>query len=387
MARRNPKTALHHRDNPHGGAYRGSPIPGHDTDVVEKRFKRAGERRAEKERQRQLAKERYERDAARVEAERARQKAQMEAKMAREVRWNRIDEWHRFLDEGHAALDFGDADPALRGFFDHHYRTRRPVLFAAGHFEPVPLMAITPQLLAHQWGNVPVEVQVNRDDPSRYEIEGASHKAMMPFQDFLLKALPYRPNNAYMTANNTAANRELMQCMRPYLEPLPGVLTGDPTQGFLWIGRGSFTPIHHDLTNNLMFQLVGTKIVRLFPPGSHRLLDNQRHVYSRHTAISDFQARALGLDYMEAVLRPGEALFIPIGWWHSVQALTEQPRVTLTPARYISMGLGGMQWNLPVYDEAPAQPDFDLGPDDLNVTYTSFMFPWDNHSWHGPFPA
>jgi hypothetical protein len=380
--------------NPHGAAYRGGPIPGHDKDVAEKRFKRAGERRAEKERQRQYAKERYAREAAEVQRRADQRRAEMEAAMAREARWHRIDAWHAQLDAGHAALDFGNADPALRPFFDHHYRARRPVVFAAGHFEQPPAMLWTFDALMRHWGEVKVEVQNRREDPTTYEIGSHTHKAQAKFGEFLSAALRGQHNRVYMTANNAGANRELLHLMRHHLSPLPGVLTGEPTQGFLWMGRGSFTPIHHDLTNNLMFQLVGTKRVTLYPPQMHRLLMNERHVYSKYPRMDAATARFNRVQHEEVILRPGEALFIPVGWWHMVEALVAPVKIEPVPmamAGYQARMAQVMQsnnvfWHEPDdYSELP--PTTDYGPDSLNVTYSSFMFPWDNHSWHAPFPA
>ena len=303
----------------------------------------------------------------------------------KKARWTRIDEWHRLLDEGHAALDFlppgGNVPSAeIRPFFEHHYRARRPIVFARGHFDRPALSGATFEYLAARWGAVPVEVQGHRDDPSRYEIEGASHKYTCSFDAFL-DALVRGTNNAYyMTANNAGANHELLRVLSPYLAPLPNLLTGSPTQGFLWVGRGSFTPIHHDLTNNLLFQLVGTKRITLYPPDMHRKLDNHQHVYTRLSAVPANLAQQLAIDHEEIILRPGEALFIPVGWWHMVEAMVEKTLV-ITEIAWRSRNPSEVMF-------APITPPaLDYGPGELNITYTSTMFPWDNHSWHTSFPG
>ena len=115
-----------------------------------------------------------------------------------------------------------------------------------------------------------------------------------------------------------------------------------------WLGpSGTYTPLHCDAAHNVLAQVVGVKRVRLLPPGA------APHVYaappplqntsllpraalrqhgrsgggSDASAVSDAAAafpllRQCPLPLQEVVLAPGDALFIPRGWWHEVEALT-----------------------------------------------------------------
>jgi ribosomal protein L16 Arg81 hydroxylase len=103
-----------------------------------------------------------------------------------------------------------------------------------------------------------------------------------------------------------------------------------------WIGpAGSFTPLHHDLTNNFLCQLVGRKHVKLVPPSETPKLYNDRHVFS---AVGDLDAAdlasrfplAASARFYDLVLQPGEILFIPVGWWHQVRALDFSVSMTCT---------------------------------------------------------
>jgi ribosomal protein L16 Arg81 hydroxylase len=104
----------------------------------------------------------------------------------------------------------------------------------------------------------------------------------------------------------------------------------------MWIGpKGTFTPLHHDLTNNLLLQLVGRKVVLMAAPGETPKLYNDHHVYSR---IRDLTAPDVlkhypkldGVRVHRVLLSPGDALFIPLGWWHQVRALDFSITITHT---------------------------------------------------------
>jgi len=98
----------------------------------------------------------------------------------------------------------------------------------------------------------------------------------------------------------------------------------------LWLcgPRGSESPAHHDPFHNLLCQVVGRKTVLLFPPSCGDDLYPALGTTQKNTSLVDFQApdsdllakyprvaaaRRLGT---EAMLEPGDALFIPRGHWH-----------------------------------------------------------------------
>ncbi len=97
-----------------------------------------------------------------------------------------------------------------------------------------------------------------------------------------------------------------------------------------WTG-GNHHPLHHDLTNNFMAQIVGRKRIRLISPWHLPLVYNDYHCFSAidldawdPSTYPDFQQ----VRVEEVVLEPGELLFLPVGWWHHVTGL--DPSVTLT---------------------------------------------------------
>ena len=102
-----------------------------------------------------------------------------------------------------------------------------------------------------------------------------------------------------------------------YFDPSPGRAA---RCGALWFGpAGTVSALHHDTSNILLCQIFGRKRVRLYPPDEPRLLAAARGVYSDLDPERD--AAGLAGRGLDVVLAPGEALFLPVGWWHHVRAL------------------------------------------------------------------
>lgn len=91
--------------------------------------------------------------------------------------------------------------------------------------------------------------------------------------------------------------------------------------GFLWFGpKGTLTPFHHDLTNNLLVQIFGRKRVKLVPSWEVRRMKNAIHCFSDRSPAEWEQGGDLP-PLLECTIGPGDALFLPIGWWHHVESL------------------------------------------------------------------
>lgn len=106
-----------------------------------------------------------------------------------------------------------------------------------------------------------------------------------------------------------------------------------------WIGpRDTFTPIHRDPYHNLFVQVVGSKRVHIFPPSvSDHLYISQDSVQKNTSLVpsEDFlldhggRGEYPGLEKAihhpqsrSVVLRPGDGLYIPRGWFHCVRSLS-----------------------------------------------------------------
>ena len=140
-----------------------------------------------------------------------------------------------------------------------------------------------------------------------------------------------------MTANNDSKNREALKELWDDVAALPEYLTDDlARRGFLWFGpAGTITPLHHDLTNNFMAQIIGRKRVRLVAPCELPRIANMQHCFTDIDAkavdLQRFPAMA-GVTIHDCVLEPGEILFLPVGWWHHVEALDVSVALPATSA-------------------------------------------------------
>jgi ribosomal protein L16 Arg81 hydroxylase len=99
----------------------------------------------------------------------------------------------------------------------------------------------------------------------------------------------------------------------------------DRTQ--LWMGAGGqTTPMHNDMQDNILCQIVGTRHVRLYDPMQTDLLntDPKNPVYSRvdptntmNTTNHPLFKYATGIT---AQIQAGDCLFIPSSWYHLVKS-------------------------------------------------------------------
>lgn len=240
-------------------------------------------------------------------------------------------------------------------FLEQYYRTNRPVIIT-GMLEHYP--ARTKWNLDYfadpRFKDRMVEVQFGRNADPQYELNSIAHKRQIPFGEYVdMVRKAGTSNDFYMTANNDARNRDALKELWDDVGSLPEYLDSDPARrGFFWFGpAGTITPFHHDLTNNFMAQIVGRKLVRLIAPCELANVYNHRHCFTevdaRAVDLQRFPAMA-GVPILECVLEPGEILFLPVGWWHYVEALDIS--VTLASTNF--------HWQNDFYTNYPPDHDF-----------------------------
>lgn len=215
-----------------------------------------------------------------------------------------------------------DADSFLRDFWS----TNRPVLMTGliDHWPARGLWSL--DHLEASLGDREIEVQVNRESDARYETQAHRFVARMPLAAVIERLRTCgRSNDFYLTARNGGHNRQALAPLWEEIGGIPGILSeGGQDGGFFWMGpQGTITPFHHDLTNNLLLQVVGRKRVVLVPSWEVARMRNQHHCFSEWAtpdAIAGLPDAVRPL-MQEVVIEPGEALFIPIGWFHYVEGL------------------------------------------------------------------
>ena len=232
---------------------------------------------------------------------------------------------------------------STKDFRDLHYAQNWPV-HLTGELEGWPALKLwTPDYLKAAIGPQPVQVQTNRVSDPDFERRMEAHAAFVSFDSFIDHiGKPGAGNDTYLPAYNSAANAQALAGLHKDLGFLDKFLDrslGAP-HGMMWIGpAGTFTPLHHDLTNNLILQLVGRKVIHLVAPGETPRLYNDHHVYSR---IRDLTEPGLeqrypltkGLRIHKVTLNPGDAIFVPLGWWHQVASLDFSVTITHTNFRW-----------------------------------------------------
>ncbi len=228
--------------------------------------------------------------------------------------------------------------PPFEQFLQEYYYENKVGLFKNGINHWKALEWTMPGLVEKVGADTEVNVQFNRESDPKYEEESHKHRANMPFGEFIgMIESTESSNNFYMTANNEAfANSRLARLVEDtgnvgdgYLHPKK---IGKQTH--LWIGpKGTVTPLHHDLTNNLFIQITGRKVFRMIPSMQVQYMYNLSHVYSSVDMLNPDYGQFpnfRNVTPVEVEVGPGNILFIPIGWWHHVVSLSKNISLSFT---------------------------------------------------------
>lgn len=98
-----------------------------------------------------------------------------------------------------------------------------------------------------------------------------------------------------------------------------------------WLGpAGTVTGLHADYPDNVLAQIQGRKLVHLISPKeSQKVYPSDKYEYGIRMSAVDFQhydstrwPLVQSVAIRQALLAPGDLLFIPGGWWHHVMSLT-----------------------------------------------------------------
>jgi ribosomal protein L16 Arg81 hydroxylase len=158
----------------------------------------------------------------------------------------------------------------------------------------------------------------------------------MSFADYVSAITERAGNDSYLVANNHLLETDVAA-------PLWNDFTADdryldPSAGkgstFLWFGPGgTVTPLHHDTSNILFTQVFGEKRFTLISPLETHCVYNDVSVYSLVDPLApdlDRYPRFAATRRFTFTVGPGDAVFIPVGWWHHVESLSMSASVTFT---------------------------------------------------------
>ncbi|MCP3104459.1 cupin-like domain-containing protein [Myxococcus sp. K15C18031901] len=235
---------------------------------------------------------------------------------------------------GHATLERREKLSADE-FFARYYFGHRPVVLT-GMMEDWPAMGRwSLPYLAERVGDAEVEVMTGRNANPDHAPESDKHRSTMSFRAYVQQvATGGETNDYYMVPRNENWQRNGLAPLRDEVRAPRGIIDEGlrPDMMTLLLGpAGTVTPLHHDNMNVMLAQVMGRKHVRLIP-------SFQRHLmYPRYGTFSHVDAERPDLErfplyaethQVEAVLEPGELVFIPVGWWHWVRALDVSASVT-----------------------------------------------------------
>ena len=169
------------------------------------------------------------------------------------------------------------------------------------------------------------------------------HRTMTHLTDFCDRVAAASPtDDFYLVANNRVTNRPALEGLfadvsapHEYLDP-----ERDARWTSMWFGpAGTVTPLHHDTANVLFCQVFGKKRFLLFPPSDLFLTHSMHCIQSSRRAAEEERPDPAALPEFaqgaakEVVLSSGEALFLPVGWWHHVRALEVSINLAFTAFR------------------------------------------------------
>lgn len=242
--------------------------------------------------------------------------------------------------------------PGVEAFFERHWCPGTPVIFTDLVSKWPAMERWTLDALEARFGDVEIAITEGREAfGDDYDIEADKLSSTTTLRAYVQR-IRERPesNDLYMIARNKNVARGLAGVLDDLVLP-EGLFRRDLTGGSaFWLGpAGTVTPLHHDTSNILFCQVLGRKRYRMISPLEIAVLDGARSMYaSVDPEAPDLERFPWWKDVIvrDFVVGPGDALFIPVGWWHHVRALDVSASLAingfLVPNRY--------EWLVPARD-------------------------------------
>ncbi|NTX08384.1 cupin-like domain-containing protein [Myxococcus sp. CA040A] len=221
-------------------------------------------------------------------------------------------------------------------FFERYYIPNRPVVIKGLLDDWPALTRWSPEWLAERFGDEEVEVMAGRDAEPDPDFHAERLRRTLPLRELVARFRDTRASDdVYLVARNSLLLRAAFRPLLDDLRPPRGYIHPDlsaPDSVHLWFGpAGTLSKLHHDHLNVLFCQVLGRKRFWLSPSCETPRLYNDRGLYSAVDILAPDVSRFP--DFARATLHscvvgPGDALLIPVGWWHAVQALDLSVSVT-----------------------------------------------------------
>lgn len=214
--------------------------------------------------------------------------------------------------------------PGVREFIAEHWVPGVPVVFTDLVTRWPAFGRWSPRDLLERFAEVVLEACVGRTRHAAPDPEWTELRRELTVRELVARVTAEGVgNDVYVIAKNAALERSGLRGLLEEIA-LPAEYFGEPEPRRMgwWFGpAGTHTPLHHDGDDSMFCQVLGRKRIRLAPPESMPLLEASRGVYCGWDPRDEAEARGGPERLIELVLAAGEALFIPAGWWHQVDAL------------------------------------------------------------------
>lgn len=178
--------------------------------------------------------------------------------------------------------------------------------------------------MAEHYGHVSVQAMVGRDQDPDYDRNHEALTQETTLGEFIarIEEAP-ESNDFYVVARDGVMRSDAFAPLHADITPPKGFFTRSvPPATALWLGpAGTITPLHHDQSDILFTQLFGRKRVRLICPAEHAVAERARGLYGPELRSFADDPRLREVRVHEFVLKPGDTLFIPFGWWHHITAI------------------------------------------------------------------
>ncbi|MGH7439020.1 MAG: cupin-like domain-containing protein, partial [Polyangiaceae bacterium] len=227
-------------------------------------------------------------------------------------------------------------------FFERYYAGHSPVVIADALKAWPRLASWSPSYFKEHFGDVEVEVMTRRDSARTPGDETEGRRTLVPFGAFCERVTASTStNDFYLVANNRVTNRPALSGLLDDVRGPHEYLHADRDARWtsMWFGPpGTLTPLHHDTSSVLFCQVFGKKRFLLFPAFelflTHAMHDGVYSAIDPENPDAETFPELAEVRPLEVVLSPGEALFLPVGWWHQVRALEVS----------ISLGFTAFRW-------------------------------------------
>jgi hypothetical protein len=201
----------------------------------------------------------------------------------------------------------------------------RPVLLQGAVAHWPALARWTPEELRRRLGDRAIQTFRSQDGHATFDARRGLVLERLPLAAFIDQIEGKRP---LQNRVRCPLDDELPALLADIDTP-PYCKNGLPIRKILWwSGPSTVTRLHFDQPHNLLTQVAGEKRFTLFPPSDRRLL-YPNPLRSSAPQFSQVDLRSPDLSRfprlsrarpLSGTLRPGDALFIPGGHWHYLEA-------------------------------------------------------------------